>query len=409
MSVANNVKRVEFPEKTKRLVAERAGYKCSFVNCGRLTIGPADDSCRSNNTGIAAHIYGAARSGNGPRGNSKLSEQELKSVHNAIWLCAHHSSLVDKNRGKDFPAGTLHSYKNLHETRIAHELAGIHSPFGWVQKFTAYSSPLFIDSFEFEFAKLNLIVGGNDAGKTAVCEWIAGTCNPSYMERWGTPHPDTLKTLSISMDFFCPNPSSIDVDFQNNNYPHYKYNGNRTPISPKAVRVIFPEPLDLPIQGPHQDRDAIVRSMKLHPYELQALFDKLADNSDYFGGAHFEESEQDTHLIVEVRGAERNQSRLLRMLASSEQEMLMLELGIIAANELTRIGPSLLIFDANSWTIDTEWLKDYAEVFSSPACRFQTIVSTRSQNINFEEISWTGWKVFALRGTPPNGVASAGV
>ena len=409
MSVANNTNRVEFPEKTKRLVAQRAGYKCSFVDCGRLTIGPADDSCRSNNTGIAAHIYGAARSGNGPRGNSNLSEQELKSIHNAIWLCAHHASLVDINSGKDFPAGTLHRYKNLHETRIALELAGIHTPSGWIQNFTVHSSPLFNDSFEFEFTKLNLIVGGNNAGKTALCEWIAGTCNPCYLERWATLHPQTMKRLSISMNFFFPNPSSIEVDFQNSNYPHYKYNGERTPIWPNAVKVMFPEPLDLPIQGPHRDRDAIVNSMKLHPYELQALFDKLPDSSEHFGGAHFKESEQDTHMIVEMRGAKGDQSRLLRLLASSEQETLMLDLGIIAANELARIGPTLLILDANSWTIDTEWLKDHAALFSSLECKFQMIVSTRSQNINLKEIPWTGWKVLPLPGRPHNGVASAEV
>ena len=41
--------------------------------------------------------------------------------------------------GGDYPADKLHSYKSLHETRTAHELAGIHVPFGWVDSLTIRS------------------------------------------------------------------------------------------------------------------------------------------------------------------------------------------------------------------------------------------------------------------------------
>lgn len=400
--------RAEFSEKTKRLVAERAGYKCSFLTCGKLTVGPAHNPNGSDITGIAAHIFGAALSGGGPRGNSRFSKEELSSAQNAIWLCAHHANVIDKRHGEGYSADTLLSYKTLHETRIAHEQAGIYTPFGWVRKFTAHSSPLFSDRFEIEFAKLNLVVGGNSVGKTAVCEWISGTSNPTYMERWKTLYPNTLKRLSASIEYFDPNLSSIEVDFLSSNYPEYKLNGERTFISTNAVKVVFPEQLDLPGQGLHDDRDAFVKSMKLHPYELQALFDKLPDSSDFFRGAYFDENEENTYLHVKVQGNEKVESRLLRLLASSERERLMLELGEIAANKLSMTGPTLLILDADSLTIDTDWLNRYAEKFSSPECRFQTIVATRSTEINFEEVSWTGWKVIRLDGTPPAPVVVAG-
>ena len=401
--------RAKFSKKTKRLVAERAGYTCSFPGCNQLTVGPAHDASKSDTTGIAAHIYSAALSGGGPRGTGNLSEQELKSVQNAIWLCAHHANLIDKRLGRDYSADTLHCYKLLHETRIAHELSGIHTPFGWVNKFSTHSSPIFRSSFEIELAKLNLIVGGNSVGKTAICEWIAGIQNPQYLERWEMLYPDILKRLSISTEFFYPNLSSIEVNFLGENYPRYKLNGELTFISPGVVKVIFPERLTLSRQGIHDDLAEIANSMKLHPYELKALFDQLGDNSNYFKGTYFEEDGENAYMHVEMQGMEGINSRLLRLLASSERERLMLELGTIAADKLSMIGPTILILDSNSWTINTDWLKRYAERFSSSTCRFQTIVSTRSTDLDLAQVSWTGWKVIRLEGEPPNVIVSVEV
>ena len=398
MVVSNRALRAEFADATKRLVAERAAYRCSVPRCGKLTIGPAANPNESDNTGIAAHIYGAALSGGGPRGTGSLSKQELQSSQNAIWLCAHHASLIDKRKGGDYSADTLHSYKTLHETRVAHELAGIHTPFGWVRTCAVHSSPLFSDGFDIEFAKLNLIVGGNSAGKTALCEWIAGTSNPAYLERWGILYPDTLSRLSIKVEYFNPDPHRIEVDFTSREYPRYKLDGARTLVSTNTIKVLFPESIDFQFQETPNDRDIVVNSIKLHPYEIQALCDELADNSDFFKGARFEEIDESVYMQVEVQGESCIETRTLRLLASSERERLMFELGIIAANKLSMIGPTVLILDANSWQIDIDWLKRYAEDLSSPACRFQTIVSTRLMDMNFEEITWSGWKVIQLDG-----------
>ena len=60
----------------------------AFPGCDRLTIGPGNDPCEVTDVGVAAHIYAAAASGRGPRGDRALSEDELRSADNAIWLCA---------------------------------------------------------------------------------------------------------------------------------------------------------------------------------------------------------------------------------------------------------------------------------------------------------------------------------
>ena len=218
-------KRIEFSPKTRDLVARRAAFRCSFPGCGRITIGPMRDPNKVANTGQAAHIYSAAVSGKGPRGNRGLSEDELKSVQNAIWLCGHHSSLVDKHRGQDYPADTLHSYKSLHETRTAHELGGIHVPFGWVDRLTIHSSPLFSGEYTIDFAKLNLVVGYNGVGKTALCQWMAAVSNPTHLERWERIIPSNRSRVSTEVRYFDPDPHRLSVNFLSNGYPKYHLDG----------------------------------------------------------------------------------------------------------------------------------------------------------------------------------------
>ena len=399
--------RAKFSETTRILVAQRAGYRCSYMNCGKLTIGPDKDPRKAVNAGIASHIYSAALSGKGPRGTGDLSKDELESPENCIWLCAHHASLIDKGQGAKYPAELLHSYKTLHETRVAHELSGIVTPFGWIDRVVIASSPLFSGRYEISFAKLNLIIGKNSVGKTALCEWIAGSSNPTYLERWEKIHPFNSTRLSTEIHYFFPDQHCIAVDFLSDSYPRYKSDGELTFVSTNPLKIIFPKEIRFGNEDVPDDLDLVANALKLHPYEVKALCDDLGKNSDFFKGAWFEESEEGIFMHVDVVNETRIETRLFRCLASSEIERLLMELGIIAANKQSAGGPALLILDANVWLINTDWLKRYAELLGSPTCRFQTIVSTVSTKIDFDEVTWSGWKVIHLEGKPPNAVICA--
>ena len=399
--------RAEFSEKTRILVAKRAGYKCSYPNCGKLTIGPDKDPSKTVDTGIAAHIYSAALTGKGPRGTGDLSKSELESPENCIWLCAHHASLIDKRQGEHYPAELLHSFKTLHETRVAHELSGIVTPFGWIDRVIINSSPLFSGRHEISFAKLNLIIGKNSVGKTALCEWIAGASNPKYLERWEKVHPVNRNRLSTEVHYFYPDQHCIAVDFLSDSYPRYQADGELTFVSTGLVKTIFPKTIRFGGEDVPDDLDLVANALMLHRYEVKALCDEIGKHSDFFKGAWFEESEEGIYMHVDVVESSRIETRLFRGLASSEIERLLMELGIIAANKQSAMGPTLLILDANVWLINTDWLKRYAELLGSPTCRFQTIVSTVSTKIDFDEVTWSGWKVISLEGKPPNAVIYA--
>lgn len=90
-----------------------------FTNptCRTLTLaGASTDKSKTTNIGIAAHITAASE--NGPRYDSKITSEQRKSIANAIFLSENCASLIDKNKGIDFPVAMLQGWKVEHEEWI---------------------------------------------------------------------------------------------------------------------------------------------------------------------------------------------------------------------------------------------------------------------------------------------------
>lgn len=108
-------KRDDFSLSTKRRLAERAGFQCTFPNCGAMTIGASSsDMEKSVSVGEASHI--SAASPGGPRYNEKLSQEYRSSIENGIWLCRTHAALIDRD-GKKYPVELLKKWKLEAEKR----------------------------------------------------------------------------------------------------------------------------------------------------------------------------------------------------------------------------------------------------------------------------------------------------
>jgi hypothetical protein len=104
--------RDDFSEPTKRNLARRVNYKCSYPECLRPTEGPHTDPNKYLSVGVAAHI--TAASDNGPRYNSSLSSVQRKDITNGIWLCETHAKMIDKDAER-YSAETLNEWKEIAE------------------------------------------------------------------------------------------------------------------------------------------------------------------------------------------------------------------------------------------------------------------------------------------------------
>ncbi|GEM_PF-3037869 len=114
--------RDDFNQKTKDLLAKRAGFRCSNPECRHITIGASTNPEKSTNIGVASHISAAAPGG--PRYDSKLDSDERASIENGIWLCYGCSVLIDKDTDK-YTTDILKDWKENAERKSMNEVNGI--------------------------------------------------------------------------------------------------------------------------------------------------------------------------------------------------------------------------------------------------------------------------------------------
>ena len=109
--------RDDFTNDTKKELAQRTGYRCSFPGCTNVTIGPSDESHSSAScTGMACHIAAAAGGAGAKRYDEKMSREVRRSVNNGIWMCYTHGKIIDTDE-KRFTVQMLKMWKEIAERR----------------------------------------------------------------------------------------------------------------------------------------------------------------------------------------------------------------------------------------------------------------------------------------------------
>ena len=112
--------RDDFSPKIKLAVALRAGHRCSL--CSQPTVGPSDEAPHAvTMIGEAAHIHAAASGIGARRYLASMAAEERSDISNAIWLCANHARMIDRDE-TTYPAEALVEIKRAHEIRCANEL-----------------------------------------------------------------------------------------------------------------------------------------------------------------------------------------------------------------------------------------------------------------------------------------------
>lgn len=112
-------RKTDFSTKTRRTLAERSGFICNAPWCKKVTIGPHSDPNRSICMGQACHIEAASQGG--PRYNSTLMDEQIKSIDNGIWLCNNCAVLIDRDPQR-FTVKMLRSWRAETEYSITHKL-----------------------------------------------------------------------------------------------------------------------------------------------------------------------------------------------------------------------------------------------------------------------------------------------
>jgi hypothetical protein len=114
--------RDDFSEKTKRALAARADWGCSFTGCTQRTVGPSEEAPDGvAMIGEAAHICGAASGPGSRRYDPDMTPEQRSSIENGIWLCATHARLIDRDE-VTYDAAKLRAMKRERETACSRAL-----------------------------------------------------------------------------------------------------------------------------------------------------------------------------------------------------------------------------------------------------------------------------------------------
>lgn len=378
--------RVEFTKKTKDILAGRAGYQCSHPQCSTITIGPGEKENEISSIGEASHIYSAAK--NGPRGQDGLTEEDLKSPENGIWLCKVHARLIDTNNGEGFTASQLIGWKKLHEEFIKHHHGRISNKLYWISKLSIVDSPLFQESISIDLSKITIIESDtNGSGKTAICEWLSSVSSINRLERWVD-----CEKLNIKIHLHTPEPHSIEVSI-NSGKISYRVDNHDITSSPFPFACYFFDSNYLEKKY-NKTSDFFAELISISPELLGNIFDYICKNKkgilQAIRFATKEELEQKDERESESE-SEQNIYCMIQSndfylpfenLSSSEKNGVLLDVIIASLNERSKYTPILLFIEMNETSLSKESFKPYIERLNSNETSFQTIVTTHSNTLN---------------------------
>ena len=113
------MRKYDFSDTTRKLLADRVGHRCSNPGCRRPTVGPHSDESKKTSCGEAAHIRAA--SPGGKRYDPNMSDKQRVSAANGLWLCAACHTLVDSDASL-YTVEELLNWKIIAERRALEEL-----------------------------------------------------------------------------------------------------------------------------------------------------------------------------------------------------------------------------------------------------------------------------------------------
>jgi hypothetical protein len=106
----------DFTQKTKDVLAKRAGQTCSNPDCRKPTSGAHSENDKAINLGEAAHIKAARK--DQARFDHNMTDKQRSHISNGIWLCKECARKIDLDE-KRYTVEVLHSWRNEHEDYIA--------------------------------------------------------------------------------------------------------------------------------------------------------------------------------------------------------------------------------------------------------------------------------------------------
>ena len=388
--------RSKFSPQVKKRVAGRNGYRCSFPQCDKPTIGPAESTVDSVSDGVACHIFSAAAGG--PRGQGTLGSDQLRDIENALWLCANHARIIDANRGTDYPPDLLFSYKTAHESLVSYEQRGVAVGCRWLQSVTIEESPVFARGSTLDLARTTVVRGGNATGKTALCEWLAGSGDISLLKRWSALSKSRGRT-QVRFDAVTPLPLTWTIRVCAESNIKFEMDGQAVPRLNLAHMFVYAS--ERPQRMPEETTSSyLARWLRIDPAHIHNIVRSLAMRGGFcVHNPRFVTQEDHEALLLDLDGTVPGLE--FRSLSRSEQLQVVIEFAVEIARFEAERKPTMLLIDCMAG-FDRATFQEYLEFLATQSERFQIIITDRTGNTDRFDRDIEGLRIATLRGTVSN-------
>lgn len=387
--------RVEFSQRTRDVIAARAGYRCSFPTCRKGTIGPGFGGEETASIGVACHIFSAAPGG--PRGRHDLTAEQLAAVSNGFWACQDHARLVDTNDGQRYPAGLLIGWRDLHEARIHREMGGLRLPVRWVEGLEIRKSPilsrdrgrLFIPNQRLNLSRTTLVVGSNATGKTALCDWMSASAEENNLGRWAGAE------LDIALTLYDPEPHVLNIRSAHDDFV-FRFDGEVVPFNPLPVSI---QTLKWPVYITDELSDAawLATWLGTSTDVVRRLAETIRRSTNLL--VETIDIEERGRIVVKLHVEDHSFS--LRQLGGRSTLFLGLAFAMARAANTARHAPTLLVLDGVFTALDPD---NKAAVLALLASQddYQSLANILPGEA--PDVAWNGWTVARIQRTPDGSI-----
>lgn len=381
--------RADFSQHTKDIISARAAYRCCFPDCDVTLIGPGLEPNSIENIGECAHIYAAAPKG--PRSNPNLSDNDLQKPENGIFLCKKHHALIDKEKGKKYPAEKLMLFKQMHEHKISKELGHISYPLMWLKKITIIASPILKTGVTYDFTKSTIITGGNSVGKTILIEYIYTALTGECLIRSQNTHWEIC--IELSNPVLQPVLCIID-----NGTVRYIINNQELSFCPFTIDVIY-----------LRDSKGIIKGDMINWIRAQLGKDRrfvkaLVDGADLKDSYVVKKTRMETIRekpyetirikLQKIDDPDDNCNWCLEQFSETETSSVVFDLVIGYLRSVSRYKNTLFLLD---WkyihTFCGELMNHYFKLFHNSSNHFQTIAAMHTL---WSGVDWSGWNLIEM-------------
>jgi hypothetical protein len=422
----NTTKRINFKYGVSDTLYKQAGGRCSVPRCKNPTMGPFYEDGGAVNMGQACHIYSA--SPKGPRGRGQKNEEFISSEKNGLWCCQYHAALIDKNKGLDYPAETLFSWKNLAEARTLKQMNDIPSPLGWVESIEFTEFPYMKVLPKLTLSKNTLMWGKHGSGKTILLEIAASISNSRFADRFISKeiknNDDSNSNLKFAAKviYSTVDTYSKEIQLKIKGPKLVRKEGMMTNLLPQGdIEVIYCSWQDEKKHTYEDDIDFLMRVLNID----RSAFFALAEmgTSTIFPGeikivqAELEDEEGNCSLQFKEDGSPfyelefRLESRAFfisfSMLSGSEQGRLVIDLLINKAREISKQRLTLLLIESLSMSFDESNLKrllnalkneEFQSVVSIPPAREENIIENTDDGFKLKSLEFlSGWQLSIIK------------